>query len=110
VRLVELGRRHFADHGLPGCAEGKGRGKLDLLACPCPAHGVTRLAARCVWPPTASVASAHAWLELFRRATQRDTLHVPYRGVDPAVVASVSREVDAIFTAWSSPANCSVDV
>lgn len=41
---------------------------------------------------------AHAWLELFRRATGLEILHVPYRGAGPAIVATVSGEVDAMFS------------
>jgi tripartite-type tricarboxylate transporter receptor subunit TctC len=40
---------------------------------------------------------AHAWLELFRRASGLEVLHVPYRGAGPALVALTSGEVDASF-------------
>jgi tripartite-type tricarboxylate transporter receptor subunit TctC len=40
---------------------------------------------------------AHAWLELFRRASGLDILHVPYRGAGPALVALAAGEVDAAF-------------
>ncbi|WP_170985317.1 tripartite tricarboxylate transporter substrate binding protein [Roseomonas sp. AR75] len=41
---------------------------------------------------------AHAWLELFRKATGLDILHVPYRGAGPALVAITAGEVDAGFS------------
>lgn len=41
---------------------------------------------------------AHAWLELFRRATGLDILHVPYRGAGPAITATLGGEVDAMFS------------
>ena len=40
---------------------------------------------------------AHAWLELFRRASGLDVLHVPYGGAGPALIALSSGEVDASF-------------
>lgn len=40
---------------------------------------------------------AHAWLELFRRASGLDILHVPYGGAGPALVAITTGEVDAGF-------------
>lgn len=40
---------------------------------------------------------AHAWLELFRRASGIEILHVPYRGAGPALVAITAGEVDAGF-------------
>jgi tripartite-type tricarboxylate transporter receptor subunit TctC len=40
---------------------------------------------------------AHAWLELFRRASGIDILHVPYGGAGPALRAVASGEVDANF-------------
>jgi tripartite-type tricarboxylate transporter receptor subunit TctC len=40
---------------------------------------------------------AHAWLELFRRATGLDILHVPYRGAGPAIIATISGQVDGMF-------------
>ncbi len=41
---------------------------------------------------------AHAWLELFRRATGLDILHVPYRGAGPAITATLGGEVDGMFS------------
>jgi tripartite-type tricarboxylate transporter receptor subunit TctC len=40
---------------------------------------------------------AHAWLELFRRATGLDILHVPYGGAGPALIAVASGQVDGLF-------------
>ena len=40
---------------------------------------------------------AHAWLELFRRATGLDILHVPYGGAGPALVAVAGGQVDGLF-------------
>ena len=40
---------------------------------------------------------AHAWLELFRRATGLDIIHVPYGGAGPALVAVASGQVDGLF-------------
>lgn len=40
---------------------------------------------------------AHAWVELFRRASGIDILHVPYGGAGPALLAVSSGEVDANF-------------
>jgi tripartite-type tricarboxylate transporter receptor subunit TctC len=41
---------------------------------------------------------AHAWLELFRRSTGLDILHVPYGGAGPALVAVASGQVDGLFS------------
>ena len=41
---------------------------------------------------------AHAWLELFRRSTGLDILHVPYGGAGPALVAVACGQVDGLFS------------
>lgn len=40
---------------------------------------------------------SHAWLELFRRATGLDILHVPYRGAGPALIDLAGGQVDGLF-------------
>ncbi len=42
----------------------------------------------------------HLAAELFRRLTQADIVHVPYKGAEQAVLALVSGQVDMMFTSY----------
>ena len=46
--------------------------------------------------------TSHLAVELFKRATGTDMLHVPYKGSGPAVVAMLGNEVDLMFDSIST--------
>lgn len=46
--------------------------------------------------------TSHLAVELFKRATGTDMLHVPYKGSGPAVIAMLGNEVDLMFDSIST--------